>query len=88
MRSLADLYRAVGTKEQVVRERMAVVALGPVDKADALYQLAQAHFDAGDMAKARTTVLRALEEAPNYEKSQTLLLTIYEARNKSGERKP
>jgi tetratricopeptide (TPR) repeat protein len=85
---LADLYRAVGTPQQVVRERMAVVALGPVDKADALTQLAQAHYDAGDATKARTTILRALEEAPNYEKAQTLLLTIYEARNKGGERKP
>jgi hypothetical protein len=34
-------------------------------------------------------VLRALEEAPNYEKAQTLLLTLYDARaRQSGEKKP
>ena len=43
-------------------------------RADALYQLALAQHDAGDDVHARTSVLRALEEAPNYEKAQTLLL--------------
>ncbi|HMA22814.1 MAG TPA: tetratricopeptide repeat protein, partial [Gemmatimonadaceae bacterium] len=86
---LAGLARAAGDKELAVRERAAVVALGPVDKADALYQLAQAQHDAGDDVHARKSVLRALEEAPNYEKAQTLLLTLYEARVKqSGEKKP
>jgi tetratricopeptide (TPR) repeat protein len=77
---LAELARAAGDKQRTVRERAAIVALGPVDKADALYQLAQAQHDAGDDVHARTTVLRALEEAPNYEKAQTLLLTLYDAR--------
>jgi tetratricopeptide (TPR) repeat protein len=77
---LATLAKAAGDKQKVVRERTAIVALGPVDRADALYQLALAHHEAGDAAKARTAVLRALEEAPNYEKAQTLLLTLYDAR--------
>jgi cellulose synthase operon protein C len=86
---LAELGRAAGDKQLVVRERAAVVALGPVDKADALYQLAEAQHDAGDDVHARTTGLRALEEAPNYEKAQTLLLTLYDARvRQSGEKKP
>src|SRR5262245_57030156 len=61
---LATLAKAAGEKRVVVRERAAVVALGPVDRADALYQLAQAQHDAGDDVHARTSVLRALEEAP------------------------
>ena len=77
---LAVLAKAAGEKQKVVRERAAIVALGPVDRADALYQLALAQHEVGDDAKARTSVLRALEEAPNYEKAQTLLLTLYEAR--------
>jgi Tfp pilus assembly protein PilF len=86
---LAELSRASGDKRLVVRERQAIVALGPVDKADALYQLAQAQHDAGDDVHARTSVLRALEEAPNYEKAQTLLLTLYDARGRqTGEKKP
>ncbi|MDB4877613.1 MAG: hypothetical protein JWM41_4059 [Gemmatimonadetes bacterium] len=85
---LAALAQKTGDKARVVRERSAVVALGPVDKADALYQLAQAQHEAGDDVHARTTVLRALEEAPNYEKAQTLLLALYDARTAGGEKKP
>jgi tetratricopeptide (TPR) repeat protein len=88
-RRLAELAHAAGDKPRVVRERMAIVALGPVDKADALYQLAAAQHDAGDDVHARTSVLRALEEAPNYEKAQALLLELYEARiRQTGEKKP
>ncbi len=88
---LAELSRAAGDRAKVVRERAAIVALGPVDRADALYQLALAQHEMGDDAAARTSVLRSLEEAPNYEKSQTLLLTIYDARAKppgAGGREP
>jgi len=86
---LAELALAAGDKQIAVRERAAIVALGPVDRADALYQLALAQHEAGDDVHARTSVLRALEEAPNYEKAQTLLLTLYEARiRQSGEKKP
>ena len=77
---LAQLSRAAGDKQRTVRERAAIVALGPVDRADALYELALAQHEAGDDVHARTSVLRALEEAPNYEKAQTLLLTLYDAR--------
>ena len=78
---LATLARAAGEKQLAVRERAAIVALGPVDRAAALYDLAQAQHEAGDDVHARTTVLRALEDAPNYERAQTLLLTLYEARH-------
>ena len=81
---LAQLAAAAGDKARVVRERMAIVALGPADKADAYYQLAQAQHDAGDDVHARTSVLRSLEEAPNYEKAQTLLLTLYDAKHGGG----
>lgn len=79
---LAKLARAAGDKQTVIRERQAIVALGPVDRADALYELALAQFEAGESAHARTSVLRALEEAPNFEKAQTLLLAIYDARTR------
>ena len=77
---LAELYRAAGDPKKVVRERRALVALAPVDRAEALYQLAVAYREAGDAGAARKTVLRALEDAPNFEKAQTLLLTIHEER--------
>jgi tetratricopeptide (TPR) repeat protein len=85
---LATLSREAGEHAREVRERDAVVALGPVDKADALYQLALAQHEAGDDVHARTSVLRSLEEAPNYEKAQTLLLTLYDAKHGGGGTKP
>jgi tetratricopeptide (TPR) repeat protein len=80
---LAELSQKAGDLHKVVREREAIVALGPVDKADAEYQLAVAQHAMGDDVHARTSVLRALEEAPNYEKAQTLLLMLYDARTHS-----
>ena len=74
---LAGFYGAAGDPSKVVRERRAVLALAPVDRAEALYQLAVAYRAAGDAAAARKTVLRALEDAPNFEKAQALLLTIH-----------
>ena len=73
---LAELYQAANNPGGVVRERQAVVALDPTDKAQAHYLLARAHLEAGDSAAARTQVLRALEIAPNYEEALDLLLTL------------
>jgi Tfp pilus assembly protein PilF len=50
-----------------------------VDRAEALYQLALAYHEAGDSVGARREVLHALEEAPNFEKAQTLLLSLRRA---------
>jgi len=77
---LAELAKAAGDPRTVVRERRAVVALLPVDRPEALYQLAVAYREAGDREAARHTVLRALEDAPNFEKAQTLLLEIHNER--------
>lgn len=62
--------------EMAVRERQAVLALAPTDRAGAEYELARAYFEAGDLANARRAVLRALERAPNYAAAQDLLLAI------------
>ena len=85
---LAMLAAQAGDKQLAVRERAAIVALAPADKADAYYQLALAQHEANDDAAARKSVLRSLEEAPNYEKAQTLLLTLYDARTKPPEKMP
>jgi cellulose synthase operon protein C len=77
---LAGFYAKLGDKKKVVRERSAVVALNPVDKAEAYYQLALAHKDYGSPSDARRAVLRALEDAPYFERAQDLLLQLHEAR--------
>ncbi|MGH7500201.1 MAG: tetratricopeptide repeat protein [Longimicrobiales bacterium] len=73
---LAEMYSATGNRQGVVRARAAIVALKPVDLAEALYQLALAQLEAGDRDAARRTVLRTLEIAPNFERAQELLLRV------------
>jgi tetratricopeptide (TPR) repeat protein len=73
---LAGLAGATGDHATAVRERRAVMALGPADPAEAGFQLAAAYRDAGDAAAARREVLRVLERAPGFEKAQTLLLEL------------
>ena len=73
---LAELHEQLGNTEGVVRERGAVVALDPVDRAEALYLLAVAHQSAGDVRQARRTVMGALEIAPNYDDALELLLEL------------
>jgi len=81
---LASLYAHTGNKRGAVRERQAVVALNPVDRAEALYQLALAYYEAGDGQSARREVLRALEDAPNFEKAQELLLRLQRGSRSGG----
>jgi tetratricopeptide (TPR) repeat protein len=81
---LAALYAGLGEKGKAVREREALVALDPVDRPQALYELALARLEAGDPAGARREVLRALEAAPRFEKAQELLLRLSRERAGSG----
>ena len=73
---LAELALKANDKKMVVRERRAILALKPVDMAEAYYQLAFALHEDGDNSGARREVLRALEEAPNFGKAQDLLLKL------------
>ena len=75
---LADLYRRLGRPAGEVRERRAVLALDPPDRAAAWYRLARAHVTAGAPAEAKRAVMRALELAPGYADAQELLLAIVE----------
>ena len=74
---MAELYRRTGDRARVVRERRAIVGLNPVDRAGAWYQLAVAQDEAGNGAAARRAVLHALEEAPNFQLAQELLLKLH-----------
>jgi len=77
---LAELSAEMAERRTAIRERKALLALDPTDRVEALYQLALAYADAGDMVAARREVLRALEQAPNYSKAQDLLLRIRSSR--------
>jgi tetratricopeptide (TPR) repeat protein len=73
---LAELYSATAQHAKAVRERRAVLALNPVNRADALYRLAAALNDAGQKEEARRQVVRSLELAPNFAEAQQLLLQL------------
>ena len=73
---LAELREASGDTDGAIVERRAVLALGPVNRADAHYLLARAYLADGQRAPARTQVLRALELAPTFGDALDLLLEI------------
>ncbi len=73
---LASLNAGLGNLDNVVRERRAVVALDPVDRAEALYRLGRAQLDVGDLSGARRSTLDALEIAPTFDAALELLLEI------------
>ena len=74
---MAELFKRAGDKARVVRERRAIVGLNPVDRAGAYYRLAVAQDEAGNQKAARDAVLRALEDAPNFQLAQELLLKLH-----------
>ncbi len=80
---LAELYAGRGRWAEAVTERRAVLALRPVDRADAIYQLALTYYRAGNILEARRYVLQALERAPNFAEAQELLLAIHEQHPRS-----
>ena len=73
---LAAVYGELGDLGGAVRERQVVVALEPVDRTGALFELANALYRAGDTEGARSAVLGALELAPRFPEAQELLLLI------------
>jgi tetratricopeptide (TPR) repeat protein len=73
---LAVLYEELQDWPLAIRARESVLALAPVDMAEAHYRLAFAYVRAGDNRAARYHVLRALERAPSYPQALELLLEL------------
>jgi tetratricopeptide (TPR) repeat protein len=73
---LAELATGLRDSDVEIQERQAIVALGPVDMAEAHYRLALAYENAGELRAARSAVLAALEVAPNFRDAQDLLLRL------------
>jgi hypothetical protein len=67
-----------------IRERQALVALERVDRAQVLYDLALAYYEAGDGDGARREVLRALEIAPAFDEALELLLKLQPQKSGDG----
>ncbi len=73
---LGDLLLGTGQAELAKREFEAVLALEPLDRASAEYDLARAYVKMGDSENARRHVLRALERAPTFRPALQLLMQV------------
>ncbi|NNF26066.1 MAG: tetratricopeptide repeat protein [Gemmatimonadetes bacterium] len=74
--ALAEMLEAQGDMSGAVVARQAVIALDPVDRANAYFLLARTLHRAGASGEARSELLKALEIAPNYEEALDLLLEL------------
>jgi tetratricopeptide (TPR) repeat protein len=83
--TLARHEASVGAWDRVTRERRALLALDPVDRAEAHYQLAIAYDAAGNRNSAHEQILYALEIAPNFLRAQELLLSLRKTRPATAE---
>jgi cellulose synthase operon protein C len=79
-RHLGDLWFGQGNYSGAIREYAAVVAMQPLDKASAEFNLAKAYFAVGQADKAEDNVLQALEAAPDYRPAQKLLLQLQDSK--------
>ena len=75
-RRLGDLWFAQNNFKGAIREYNAVIAMGPLDKASAQFNVARAYYAAGEKDKAEDHVLASLEVAPDYRPAQKLLLQL------------
>ena len=73
---LGDLWLAQKNYPGAIQEYNAVVAMQPLDKAAAQFNLARAYFAAGQKDKAEEHLLGSLEAAPDYRPAQKLLLQL------------
>ena len=77
-RRLGGLLYDQGEYRRAAREFHAVLALDPLNKADAEYNLARTYDKMGDRRKARRHVLLSLENAPTFGPALKLLMEIKE----------
>jgi len=71
---LAEIYKKQSLYNKEVEERRILLALDPVDKAEAFYSLALSLYNENKIEDAKKEVLKSLEIAPGYKDAQKLLL--------------
>jgi len=75
-RHLGDLWFAQKNFKGAIREYTAVIALQPLDKATAQFNVARAYFAAGQKDMAEEHLLASLEAAPSFRPAQKMLLQL------------
>ena len=72
--NLADIYVANLNYSKEIEQRRILVALDPIDKSKAFYNLALSLYNEGQKDEAKKEVLKSLEIAPSYGEALKLLL--------------
>jgi tetratricopeptide (TPR) repeat protein len=75
-RKLGDLYLSLDNMPGAIREYRAWVAMKPIDKASANFQLAKAYLADRQQDKAEEHLLESLEAAPGFRPAQKMLLEL------------
>jgi tetratricopeptide (TPR) repeat protein len=75
-RHLGDLWFAQKNYKGAIREYSAVIALQPLDKATAQFNVARAYLAAGQKDMAEEHLLASLEAAPSFRPAQKMLLQL------------
>ncbi|MDQ7051805.1 MAG: tetratricopeptide repeat protein [candidate division KSB1 bacterium] len=73
-RKLGRIYLKENRSRLAIREFEVLLALNPLDRADAHCNLAEAYLQAQQKRRAHRHALKALEFAPTYQRAQELLL--------------
>ena len=76
---LATLYAESERYREATEMRRAILALDPVNKAEAHYALAWSLYQDSEFDAAKRAVLQSLEIAPGFRDAQRLLLTLVDA---------
>ena len=80
MKNFTTILAICGLRKRIIpgaiREYNAVIAMHPLDKASAQFNLARAYFAAGQKDMAEDHLLASLEAAPDYRPAQKLLLQM------------
>ena len=80
---LADLFKESQNFHTEAQERKAILALDPLDRSNAYYQLALSYYNFGNTLDAKRQVLKSLESAPGYRDAQKLLLKCVDNLNEN-----
>ncbi|MFC1725763.1 tetratricopeptide repeat protein [candidate division KSB1 bacterium] len=78
---LAKIFKAQNIFHKEVEQRRKIVALDPVNKTEAFYNLALSLYNDNRTNDAKKEVLKALEIAPGYKDAQKLLLNCIKTQN-------
>jgi tetratricopeptide (TPR) repeat protein len=73
---LGDVYLAQANPQQALDEYLVLLALDPLDKADANLKIATAYKALNDLEKTMEYLMTALDIAPQYRPAQMLLLEM------------